>query len=176
MLLLFTGLRRSEAATLGWSGINFNEGYFKVHDTKNGTDHIVPMSGQVSTMLERRYNDKDKHSQWVFPNWNANGPLKDSRKQLAKLEQITGVKFTCHDLRRTFATLAESYGVDYHSIKRALNHKTQDITAQYIQTRVERMREVFDAVAKEIVWWVYDTPPAETASERAIEDAGKSLE
>ena len=175
MLLLFTGLRRSEAATLGWSGVNFNEGYFKVHDTKNGTDHIVPMSVQVRTMLERRYNDKDKHNQWVFPNKNGSGPLKDSRKQLAKLEQITGVKFTCHDLRRTFATLAESYGVDYHSIKRALNHKTQDITAQYIQTRVERMREVFDAVAKEIVWWVYDTPPTEIAPERALEGAGESL-
>ena len=114
------------------------------------------MSTQVKTILERRSKCKDRHDQWVFPNRRRTGPLQDPRNQLEKLEAITGVKFSCHDLRRTFATLAESYGVDYHSIKRALNHKNQDITEQYIQTRVEKMRHVFDAVAKEIVWWVYE--------------------
>jgi integrase len=157
-LLLFTGLRREEAATLEWGSINFMDGYFVVHDTKNRSDHVVPMSQQVRAVLERRRDAGDRHEQWVFPNRRRNGPLREPRKQLEKLEEITGVKFTCHDLRRTFATLAESYGVDYHSIKRALNHKAQDITERYIQTRVDKMRHVFDAVAEEIVWWTYDEP------------------
>jgi integrase len=166
-LLLFTGLRKTEAANLEWRDVNFGDGYFTVHDTKNGTDHTVPMSDQVRTMLEDRNNNDNKHEQWVFPNRYGTGPLKDSRKQLVKLTKITGVEFTCHDLRRTFATLAESYGIDYHSIKRALNHKSQDITERYIQTRVERMRVVFDAVAKEIVWWVFDIPPTDGTPESA---------
>ena len=163
-ILLFTGLRRDEAATLQWSDVNFNNAYFTVHDTKNSTDHVVPMSPQVKTILEHRSKCKDRHDQWVFPNRRRTGPLQDPRNQLEKLEAITGVKFSCHDLRRTFATLAESYGVDYHSIKRALNHKNQDITEQYIQTRVEKMRHVFDAVAEEIVWWVYEEPSEVTES------------
>ena len=147
LLLLFTGLRRDEAATLEWKDVDFERQYFTIHDTKNGTDHVVPMSSHVEGMLERRRQATDKHDQWVFPNRRKTGPLKEPRKQLEKLEQITGVKFTCHDLRRTFATLADSYGIDYNLIKRALNHKTQDITDQYIQSRVERMRDVFDSVA-----------------------------
>ena len=142
-----------------WTDVNFNDRYFTIHDTKNRTDHVVPMSSQVQNMLERRRDTDGKHDQWVFQNKRRNGPLQDPRKQLEKLEKITGVKFCCHDLRRTFATLAESYGIDYYSIKRALNHKTQDITERYIQNRVEKMRDVFDAVAKEIVWWAYEEPP-----------------
>jgi integrase len=168
-LLLFTGLRRDEAATLKWIDVNFDDGFFTIHDTKNSSNHVVPMSMQVRTMLERRRDAGDKHDQWVFPNKRRSGPLIDPRKQLEKLKQITGVQFSCHDLRRTFATLAESYGVDYHSIKRALNHKTQDITERYIQTRVEKMRHVFDAVAQEIVWWAFDEPPLDKKQAKKID-------
>jgi len=87
------------------------------------------------------------------------------------------VKFTCHDLRRTFATLADSYGIDYNLIKRALNHKTQDITDQYIQTKVERMRGVFDSVAKEIMWWAYDEPMGLSAeNDELMEEARQAAE
>ena len=87
-----------------------------------------------------------------------------------RIAEITGVVFTSHDLRRTFATLAESYGLDYQTIKRALNHKQSDITAQYIQTRAEKMRHAFDAIAEEIQWWVSDEVPA---SKMSIEDKKK---
>jgi integrase len=157
-LLLFTGLRREEASTLLWADVNMTDAYFTIHDTKNGSDHVVPMSKPIKTMFERRHSDNDKHHEWVFPNRFNNGPLREPRKQMERLAEITGVKFSCHDLRRTFATLAEAYGIDYHSIKRALNHKSQDITARYIQTRVDKMRHVFDSVAEEIMWWVYGEP------------------
>jgi integrase len=41
--------------------------------------------------------------------------------------------FRCHDLRRTFATRASEVGIDYLMVKRLLNHKSNDITSQYIQ-------------------------------------------
>jgi integrase len=118
------------------------------------------MSAQMEGMLQRRHDDRDKGAIWVFPNKRKTGPLQEPRKQIERLEQITGVKFSCHDLRRTFATLAEAHGIDHHSIKRALNHKTQDITDRYIQVRAEKMRNTFEAIAQEIVWWVYEEPPA----------------
>lgn len=36
LFLIFTGLRRREAATLQWRQVDFNERYFTVVDTKNG--------------------------------------------------------------------------------------------------------------------------------------------
>ena len=157
-LLLFTGLRREEASTLKWADVNVTDAYFTIHDTKNGTDHVVPMSKPIISMFERRHSNDNKHDIWVFPNRFKSGPLREPRKQMERLTEITGVKFSCHDLRRTFATLAEAYGIDYHTIKRALNHKSQDITARYIQARVDKMRHVFDSVAKEIMWWAFEDP------------------
>ena len=67
--------------------------------------------------------------------------------------------------------MSEWYGVDYHSIKRALNHKTWDITERYIQTRVGKICHVFDAVDQEIVWPASDehSPNMKTDEPRAVD-------
>lgn len=48
VLLLYTGIRRNEGLTLQWRNVNLDPsprgGYFVVEDTKNGLDHVVPMS------------------------------------------------------------------------------------------------------------------------------------
>ena len=168
VLLLFTGLRRNEAASLEWCNVNLDDSYFTIEDTKNGLTHVVPMSPPVKAMLQERFNDRSKHSKWVFPAKRGDGYLIEPRKQIEKITQITGVKFTSHDLRRTFATVADSYGLDHQLIKRSLNHKTQDITEGYIQTRVEKMRYVFDAIAEEIQLWAFDIPPESKLTEEEI--------
>ena len=57
----------------------------------------------------------------------------DERPTLRRLTKLIDLEFRCHDLRRTFATRAAEVGIDYLMIKRMLNHKTNDITGQYIQ-------------------------------------------
>ncbi|MCX8214465.1 MAG: site-specific integrase, partial [SAR202 cluster bacterium] len=152
-LLIFTGLRRDEAATLEWDHVKFQDRYFYIEDTKNGDTHYVPMSTPVELMLRRRYSYDTRHEIWVFPANRGDGHLVEPKKQIKIASEIIGFRFSCHDLRRTFATLAESHGIDFQSIKRALNHKSQDITSMYIQRRVERQRETFDAIAEEVHIW-----------------------
>ena len=55
------------------------------------------------------------------------------RPTLKRLSKLIQYDFRCHDLRRTFATRASEVGIDYLMVKRLLNHKSNDITAQYIQ-------------------------------------------
>ena len=43
-LLLFTGLRRSEASKLHWSDVDFNERTLTVRETKNHQLHVLPLS------------------------------------------------------------------------------------------------------------------------------------
>tara|TARA_A100001037_G_scaffold216879_1_gene194724 strand:+ start:456 stop:1730 length:1275 start_codon:yes stop_codon:yes gene_type:complete len=158
-LLIFTGLRRDEAATLEWDHVKFQDRYFYVEDTKNGDTHYVPMSTPVELMLKRRYSNDTRHEKWVFPAKRGDGHLVEPKKQIKTVSEIIGFRFSCHDLRRTFATLAESHGIDFQSIKRALNHKSQDITSMYIQRRLERQRETFDAIAEEVHIWAFGHPP-----------------
>ena len=57
--------------------------------------------------------------------------------------KISGVPFALHDLRRTFATIAESLDISTYAVKRLLNHSVDqnDVTSGYIVTDVERLRK-----------------------------------
>lgn len=139
LLLLFTGLRRSEAAKLTWNRVDLRGRTMIITDTKNHTDHTLPLTDFLYELLSTR----KEHAQtpYVFPNETNTGHLVDPKKQIKKVVQESGVKFTCHDLRRTFITIAESLDISAYSLKRLLNHKmTNDVTAGYIITDVERLR------------------------------------
>jgi hypothetical protein len=68
------------------------------------------------------------------------------------LEQIAktcGFYVSCHDLRRTFVTVAESCDISPIALKALVNHTlgNSDVTSGYIQITVERLREPAQRVA-----------------------------
>jgi len=151
MLLLCSGLRRGEALRLRWEDVDESRKHFVIHDTKNGTDHYVPISKVISQILERQKADLAKNGKedciWVFPSRLKEGHMTEPKSQLDKICTATGVKFRLHDLRRTFATHAQANGAAFELIKKALNHKSQSVTEGYIITQTDTLRPVFDAVA-----------------------------
>ena len=147
MLLLFTGMRRSEVMNLRWDDIDFYKKTLVARDTKNGSDHYVPMSDMIKWKLESQKVVSDlKASPWVFPKRTGEGPMTEPKSQLANICKATGITFMLHDLRRTFATHATNSGVSYELIQKALNHKSGSVTSGYIIKNVEMMRPVFNTV------------------------------
>ncbi|CZJ08633.1 phage related integrase [Legionella pneumophila] len=62
------------------------------------------------------------------------------------------MSFTVHDLRRTFATTAESLDLPAYALKRLLNHKMNtDVTAGYIVRDVERLRKPMQRISDFLV-------------------------
>ena len=139
LFVLLTGLRRREAAALTWNRVDFKDKTFTVIETKNHIDHTLPLTDYLFDLLAVR---KSKAvNQYVFPNEFGTGMLNDPKKQIKKMVDDSGVSFTTHDLRRSFITIAESLDISAYSLKRLLNHKmTNDVTAGYIITDVERLR------------------------------------
>ena len=117
------------------------------------------MSGPVEQMLIYRSKSENRHERWVFAGRGGKVSLKEPRYQIARISEIIGHNFTSHDLRRTFATVAEAHGLDRFTIKRLMNHKTQDVTENYIQGRAEKMRQWFNDIADEIYFWTYEEAP-----------------
>lgn len=151
LLLLFTGLRRQEGAQLPFSGLDFKARTLTVLDTKNREDHTLPMSDLVLSLLSARR--ESVKGDYVFPGEGKGGYLVEPRKQMDKVAKSSEVGFTLHDLRRTFTTIAEGLDIPAYSLKRLLNHKMPgDVTAGYIVTDVERLREpmqkITDYIAK----------------------------
>lgn len=145
-LVILTGMRRNEALTLKWVDVNLASKQFTIRDPKNHEDLTLPMSDYIAGIFERRHkasrSGKAKAAEFVFPGSGKSGHLDEPKRAVAKVVADSGVPFTLHDLRRTFITVAESLDISAYAVKRLVNHKmTNDVTAGYIVTDVERLRK-----------------------------------
>lgn len=139
LVLLFTGLRREEAARIKWDDISFKNRTFSMPDTKNNRKLTLPLSTFLYDLFKRRENHG---SGWVFPSNSRDGYIKDPRRQLARLLTLSGLKFTIHGLRRTFAGIGKTLKIYPDDIKELMNHSLGgDMTAYYAGKDVERLRK-----------------------------------
>lgn len=138
LTVLLTGLRRSEALGLTWDAVNMEARTLTVRDPKNHQDHTLPFSDYLLDLLTRR--KAAARSDMVFAD-DRGRPISNFRYAQARVTQASGVEFCIHDLRRTFATIAESLDIPAYALKRLLNHANgADVTAGYIVTSTERLR------------------------------------
>jgi integrase len=149
LLLLFTGLRRSEAATLTWYDIDFGAGIIRLPATrtKAGRKLDLPMSDFVRDLLvARRALGRDKY---IFP--STGGHITEPKFPLATVAKATGIQVSAHDLRRTYVTVAESCDISVMALKALVNHSMgSDVTGGYVQMTPERLREPAQKVADKI--------------------------
>jgi integrase len=162
LLLLFTGLRRQEAATLRRANVDLKAKTLTVLDTKNHEDHTLPLSDFLCSLMASRL--AAINGDYVFPGTGKGGYLVEPRKQIERVIKASGIDFTLHDLRRTFSTIAESLDIPAYAIKRLLNHKMpSDVTAGYIVMDVERLREPMQKITDYILKSAGVKPTAQVA-------------
>ena len=150
LLLLFTGLRRNEAASLRWANVDFKDKTFTIQKTKNGDPLVLPMSAFLFGLFERRRKRYGNY-EFVFPGPGKHGYLAEPKKGIYKVIAATGIQFTCHDLRRTFLTIAESLDISSYALKRLVNHRMTSVTEGYIIMDVERLRAPAEKIAEFIL-------------------------
>ena len=146
-LLLFTGLRRSEAAGLRWEHVDLVGRTLKVPVTKNHEPLVLPLSNFLFDLLRERQQE----SPWVFPGSGKSGHYQEPKKAVKEVIAASGVEFMPHDLRRTFITIAESLDIPAYALKRLANHKANgDVTAGYIVLSVDRLRRPMQQITDHI--------------------------
>jgi integrase len=149
LLLLFTGLRRTEAATLTWDDVDFTSKVIRVpaQRTKAGRKLDLPMTDFVHDLLvARRALGRDK---FVFPSTGGkDSHIAEPKFPLRAVERATGIKACAHDLRRTYITVAESCDISPIALKALVNHALGgDVTSGYVLMSTERLREPAQKVA-----------------------------
>lgn len=131
LLLILTGLRKNEAAGLLWDDINFQKGFLTVRDTKNGTDHIVPLTSQIRCILKRLECDRISNGTFVFESRSKSGYITSTESHIQAVIKESGVPFDLHDLRRTFTTIAGQILPEL-VVKDLINHRSKaDITQRH---------------------------------------------
>lgn len=154
LFLLFTGLRREEAASLTWEQVDLPNRMVTITKTKNHDPLELPLPEfLVELLIRRREEARQTDSPFVFSSSGARGYVQEPRRALAAVAERTGISVTIHDLRRTFITIADSLDISAYALKRLVNHRTDrgDVTAGYIVSGVERLREPMERIAKEIL-------------------------
>lgn len=168
LLTLLWGTRRGEAAPLRWrhritkdeasicSWVDLGAGWVSFFDTKNGTTHALPLAPAARRILELREEiSSESSSPWVFPARSSKavqGHYLDSKAILQGLKKTGGIdELRTHDLRRTFATVAEEMS-SYAVVKRLLNHRDlRDVTGRYPKVDDGRLLEELTRVERAIL-------------------------
>ena len=129
LILLCTGLRRSEPLSLTWDNVDFENEIFTVTETKNGQHISIPMTRRVRAVLERRL--KARCGDFVFSSSLLTNKPASMAKVIEKVSAASEVKFSAHTLRRTTTTILAEMGFHSEQIGRLLNHSARNQTEQY---------------------------------------------
>lgn len=147
-LMLMTGLRSKEARSLKWSQVDLENGAITIgcDQAKNHQEVVLP----INTWLVAQLKTKRQTGEiYVFVNRNTDsGYVRNLKRPIERITRLSGLNFSPHDLRRSFATYLDTTGAPFGVIKQLLNHKaTSDVTERYIQKRaLEELRRYTEGV------------------------------
>lgn len=151
-VLLFTGMRKSEAMGLQWENINLDDKTLMVPNTKNGKPLTLPLSSQLVEIFKARWElwqQPDKGA--VFPTHGRDGHAV-SIDQGSRHIKMEIPHFTPHTLRKTFTTIAAGIGIDSMVIDRLTNHVPRGMTARhYYKPSVDDLRGPMQRIADRIM-------------------------
>jgi integrase len=151
LVALFTGMRRNEIAKLRWEHVDLVGKTLNIPRTKNGDPLELPLSDFLCGVIARR-RELVGQCEYVFPGPGATKHIIETKRFLSRVVWNSGVKFTLHDLRRSFITIAESLDISTYGLKRLLNHRADnDVTAGYIVIGAERLRGPVERIAAQIL-------------------------
>ncbi|MCI5544060.1 MAG: site-specific integrase [Azospirillum sp.] len=157
LLLLLTGCRKNEIASLKWSYVDFRRQCFMFPDTKTGQQNRI-FGKTVANILQQI---KKEGSDWVFPATSGDGYFKGVQKIFAELKQnkkedtgqplIRNSKLCLHSLRHTFASIAAEMGYTELTIAGLLGHKLGGVTNHYSHNTDKNLITSADCVSAEIM-------------------------
>ena len=139
LLVLNTGLRRTEVMTLKWSDIKNDELYIK---GKGDKGRVVPLNAEARAIIKRQPR---RMSPYIFdvPNRASCSVL---RRTTETIGRRAGVPFRLHLLRHAFATRLLASGVDVVTISALLGHSKIMTSLLYSHTDKARKRKAVNGI------------------------------
>ena len=145
LIMIYTGMRITEAITLLNSDINLEERYF-IHGEKTdaGKDRVIPIHEKIYPIIKNRI----KNGEYLI-DYECKRRTRQSfyYNVLEPLMNKYGMKHFAHDTRHTAATLMKKYKVDDYYRKLILGHKIKDITdGIYTHTEPKKLVEEINKI------------------------------
>ena len=144
-IMILTGQRRSEVATMQWSHICDQIWTLPAERVKRARSHAVPLAPLAMQTLATlpRFVDGD----FVFSTSAGKRPSSNFSKMKAELDRLSGVcHWRIHDMRRTMRSGLAEIGVSREVARKLFNHHVGKIDRIY--NRYEFMAEKKESLEK----------------------------
>lgn len=170
VIILFFGLRRSEALGLKWSNIDFNNNVLYIrdtvvkvktlqekHKTKNkSSERTYPLTEDIKKMLLKLKNYQSNNrlflrgnyieTDYVFT-WEDGRPyspdyLTKSFKKIVERDSVLSSELTLHSLRKSCASLLFQNGTTLKEVQKWLGHKEGSAVTLSIYTKVKEESKI----------------------------------
>lgn len=135
-------LRRSEAAALQWTGVDFDNGMVTVRHGKGDKPREVPLAGDLALDALRMWQlCQPSERLFIFcpilkgDRIGRDKPISgtDVYRIVRATAALSGIEFKPHDLRRTFITEALATGAPLATVQAAAGHARGETTLRYAQ-------------------------------------------
>jgi integrase len=126
-MLVLTGQRRDEIASMRWSDLNLSTALWTIprEFTKNDRAHEVPLASAALEILDTI----PKVDETLVFTTNNRVPVAGFSNAKRRLDELSKVRdWHIHDLRRTTASGMARLGIAPHVVEKVLNHKTGTIS------------------------------------------------
>jgi integrase len=136
-VMLLTGARPNEIASVRWEDVDFQWNNLTIHDKVDGL-RVIPLTPYVAHLMAAL----PRRNEWVFSSpTSASGHLVEPRIAHDKACAIAGVVVTLHGLRRSFASLTEWIEMPGGIAAQIQGHKPQGVREQhYIRRPLDLLR------------------------------------
>jgi len=178
LLVLLTGLRRNDAATIRWEHVNFEARTLHRPNPKGGRDRAftIPLSRACVEILERRKRENLDDHGWAFPTDALKSKPCHLCAALGLPPHAAGARIhlieakgadelvSPHRLRDTYTSaLAEVGGISGYAIDVLTNHRPPrgSVTAGYISLSTEHLAECQERVSEFLIAKM-NPPPVRT--------------
>ncbi len=139
--LVYAGLRLGEMLGLRIGNVDLANRVVTVRSGKGGKDRLIPMAGKLHGYLSHYLGERSRLGKggcFFFTTLRGDGPVTQSgmRRVVKSVRRASGVDFSPHRLRHTFATLMLEGGCDLFSLQKMLGHSDIKTTTIYLSASV----------------------------------------
>ena len=145
-MFVFTGMRLQELLNLRMTDVQFENKVVFISSGKGDKDRIIPMNQDLIKILSEYIKDRDRLNKtcpFFFTSLTHDTGLQYLvvKRLVEKLRTKSGIHFTPHMLRHTFATLMLEGGCDIYALSKMLGHSDIKTTTIYLSATTAHLQE-----------------------------------
>ncbi len=126
LIMIYSGMRPSELLSINTENVHIEEHYMTGGlKTEAGKSRIIPINNKVLPFIKKRYNPNQT---FLIESNGKKVSYSSYRKEFDKLMKSLNMKHLPHDGRHTFASLADTAGMNKTALKKIIGHSSGDIT------------------------------------------------